>query len=69
MKWILILAVPWGSIMGVEGMTATTATFDDKPACEAALASAKKFKRMHVRSEIDGLCVPSASEATPQKER
>ncbi|EGK73347.1 hypothetical protein METUNv1_00525 [Methyloversatilis universalis FAM5] len=62
MKWILILGIPWGSALSVDGVSLTTATFDDQRACEAALDKAKAVRRWKDRATPDGLCVPSASE-------
>lgn len=62
MKWILILGIPWGSALSVDGVSVTTATFDDQRACEAALEKAKAVRRWNYRATPDGLCVPSSSE-------
>lgn len=63
MKWILILSVPWGSVLNVSGTAVTTATFDDKPACEAAIAAITKNPPRGMATEYaKGICVPSSSE-------
>ena len=68
MKWILILGIPWGSPLNVNGISATTATFDDERACVAALETAQRIKDWQRPADVKGFCVPSASEATPRKE-
>ena len=69
MKWILILAVPWGSPLHVNGTAVTTAVFDDKAACEAAIVAVTTNRPRKMDTEYaKGVCVPSASEAQPQKE-
>ena len=62
MKWILILTVPWGSVLNVSGTAVTTAVFDDKPACEAAIAAVTtKPPRGMDTQYAKGICVPSSS--------
>lgn len=61
MKWILILGIPWGSAMNVNGISATTGVFEDERACVAALDRAKRVKNWQRPADVEGFCVPSAT--------
>lgn len=52
MSYILIIIITWGN-----APTMTTATFDNKAACEAALTSARTQVATGWFSDIRGICV------------
>lgn len=63
MKWLLIFFVLQGGTYGKAG-GAAVATFDDLPACEAALAEIKSWSKGPFGVDrVRAMCAPSASPA------